>query len=189
MAEPVSLQTLLTYITLISVPVGVFYHIMTLRNTRKNQELQLETRQAQLFMQIYQEMSSPEHYIRSNELLHMEWEDWDDYYRKYGSENNPEAYALRSSMWYRLNGVGLLVKAGLIDMDRVYDLMSQTILRHWKKWGDIIIMIRGQYNIPGYMEGFEFIADEMVKESENRGYSADIPETYGRYVPEEKEGT
>ncbi len=189
MAEPVSLQTLLTYLTLISVPVGVFYHIMTLRNTRKNQELQLETRQAQLFMQIYQDMSSPEHYIRANELLTMEWEDWDDYYRKYSSENNPEAYALRNSMWYRLNGVGLLVKAGLIDVDRVYDLMSGTILWQWKKWGDIIIRIREEYNIPGYLEGFEFIADEMVKESESRGYSADVPESYGRYVPEEKEGT
>ena len=189
MAEPFTLQTLLTYLTLISVPVGVFYHIMTLRNTRKNQELQLETRQAQLFMQIYQEMSSPEHYIRANELLTMEWEDWDDYYRKYSSENNPEAYALRCSMWYRLNGVGLLVKAGLIDVDRVYDLMSGTILWQWEKWGDIITRIRGQYNIPGYMEGFEFIADEMVKESESRGYSADVPEGYGRYVPKEKEGT
>jgi hypothetical protein len=42
------IQTALTYLTLISVPVDVFYHIMTLRNTRRNQELQLETRHAQL---------------------------------------------------------------------------------------------------------------------------------------------
>jgi hypothetical protein len=189
MAEPVSLQTLLTYLTLISVPVGVLYHIMTLRNTRKNQELQLETRQAQLFMQIYQEMSSPEHYIRANELLTMEWEDFDDYYRKYGSENNPEAYALRCSMWYRLNGVGLLVKADLLDVDRVYDLIGGTILSQWAKWRDIIIWIREEWSIPGYLEGFEFIADEMVKESESRGYSADVPESLHRYVPEEKEGT
>ena len=179
------LETLLTYLTLISVPVGVFYHVLTLNNTRKNQKTQLETRQAQLFMQIYQDMSSPEHYIRSNELLHMEWEDWDDYYRKYGSENNPDAYALRCSMWYRLNGVGLLVKAGLIDVDRVYDLMSETILPHWKKWGDIILMIREQYNIPGYLVGFEFIAEEMVKESKSRGFSADVSEGYGDYVPKE----
>ena len=92
-------------------------------------------------------------------------------------------------MWYRLNGMGLLVKAGLIDVDRVHDLMSETILWQWEKWGDIIIRIREQYNIPGYMEGFESIADEMVKESESRGYSADVPESYGRYVPKEKEDT
>ena len=43
MAEPVSLQTLLTYLTPISIPVGVIYHIMTLRNTRKNKQPQLKT--------------------------------------------------------------------------------------------------------------------------------------------------
>ena len=48
MAELVSLQTLLTYLTLISVPIGVFYHIMTLRNTRKNQQLILESRRARV---------------------------------------------------------------------------------------------------------------------------------------------
>jgi hypothetical protein len=189
MAEPVTLQTLLTYLTLISVPIGVFYHIMTLRNTRKNQEMQLETRQAQLFMQIYRDMSSPEHYIRFNELLNMEWEDWDDYFRKYGSTNNPEAYASRNSMLYRRSGVGLLVKDGLIDVDRVFDLMNWTILWQWKKWKDIIITIRGLYNNPSWMEGFEFIANEMVKESESRGYSAEVSESYFGYVPKEKEGT
>jgi len=189
MAEPLSLQTTISLLTLISLTIGVIYHIMTLRNTRKNQDMQLETRQAQLFMQIYQGMSSPEFYIRNDELLKMEWEDFDDYYRKYGSANNPEAYALRCSMWYRLNGVGLLVKAGLIDVDRVYDLMRSTILWQWEKWGDIIIRIREQWNNPEYLDGFEFIANEMVKESESRGYSADVPESFGRYDPKEKEGT
>jgi len=43
MAEPVSLQTLLTYLTLISIPVGVIYYIMTLRNTRKNKQPLMKT--------------------------------------------------------------------------------------------------------------------------------------------------
>ncbi len=56
----IDLQTILTYLTLISVPVGVIYHIMTLRNTRKNQLLQLETRQTQLYMQVLNKVSSLE---------------------------------------------------------------------------------------------------------------------------------
>jgi hypothetical protein len=39
------------------------------------------------------------------------------------------------------------------------------------------------------MEGFEFIAEEMVKETERRGQSADVPESYGQYIPKEKEST
>jgi hypothetical protein len=192
----VDYQTISIVFAGLSIGIAALYYALTLRNSQRNQELALkaqeqalETRQAQLFMQIYQEMSSPEHYIRTNELLHMEWDDFDDYYRKYGSENNPEAYALRGSMWHRLNGVGLLVKAGLIDVDRVYDLMRNTILTQWKKWGDIIIKIREEWNILEYLEGFEFIANEMVKESESRGVSADVPEGFYRYVRKEKEDT
>ncbi len=201
MAE-ITYQIVLSTLQTAGLLVGIFYYVTTLRNaqktrkltlesqelTRKAQEQALETRQAQLFMQIYQEMSSPEHYIRDTELLTMQWEDWDDFLRKYGAENNPEAYALRNSMHYRLNGVGLLVKADLIDVDRVYDLMSWTILAQWKKWEDIIIIIRGLYNVPGYMVGFEFIAGEMVKDSESRGFSADVPKSFGGYIPSEKEG-
>jgi hypothetical protein len=62
----VDIQNVLTYLTLISVPVGVFYHIMTLNNTRKNQQLQLETRQTQLFMNLYETWRSPDFRKRSN---------------------------------------------------------------------------------------------------------------------------
>ncbi len=199
----ITYQMVLSTLQTVGLLVGIFYYVTTLRNaqktreltlqsqelTRKAQEQALETRQAQLFMQIYQEMSSPEFYRIYNELLHMEWEDWDDYYRKYGSDNNPEAFAVRNSLHYRLNGVGLLVKADLIDVDRVYDLMRTTILWQWNKWEDIILKARELYNVPSYMEGFEFIAEEMVKESESRGVSVEVPESYGGYVPTEKEDT
>jgi len=56
----IDIQTVLTYLTLISVPVGVFYHIMTLNNTRKNQEMQLETRQTQIFLNFFTEWRSKE---------------------------------------------------------------------------------------------------------------------------------
>jgi len=49
MVEPVNLQTVLTYLTLISIPVGVIYHIMTLRNTRKTRELTLRARAPYLY--------------------------------------------------------------------------------------------------------------------------------------------
>lgn len=58
MAEPVSLQTLLTYLTLISVPVGIFYYIMTLRNNSKNQRQTLDTRQTNILMNLYKERAT-----------------------------------------------------------------------------------------------------------------------------------
>jgi len=187
----------------LGILVGIFYYVMTLRNQRKNQEISLrnqeltlkaqeqalETRRVQLFMLIYQEMSSTENLRIFNELIKMEWEDWDDFKRKYGSENNPENWVFRYSMWNRLNGVGLLVKAGHIDVGMAHDLMRTTILMQWEKWRDIIIRNREEYNMGGFCEGFEFLANEIEKEVERRGYSSEVSEMFGRYVPKEKEGT
>jgi hypothetical protein len=192
----VTIETISIVFTGISISLAAFYYINTLRNAQKSRELSLkaqeqalETRKAQLFMQIYHDMNSTENLRIFSELIEMEWEDWDDFTRKYGRGNNPENWVLRFSMWSRLNGVGLLVKAGLIDVGSVHDLMRTTILWQWEKWRDIIIRTREEYNMVGFAEGFEFIANEMVKEIERRGFSADVPEGFGRNVPKEKEDT
>jgi hypothetical protein len=192
----ITYQMVLSTLQTVGLLVGIFYYVTTLRNAQKSRELTLkaqeqalETRQAQLFMQIYRDMSSPEHYIRTNELYSMEWDDYDDFERKYGSENNPENYGLRYSTWARIHGVGLLVKAGLIDVGTVHDLMRTTILWQWGKFGDIIIRHREEYDIGNLFEGFEFLANVMMKETERRGYSAGVPESFVRHVPKEKEDT
>ena len=69
----IDLQTILTYLTLISIPIGVLYHIMTLRNTSKNQQLQLESRQIQLYMQLLDRFASEENRLRSAQVLQMEF--------------------------------------------------------------------------------------------------------------------
>jgi hypothetical protein len=70
------LQTVLTYLTLISVLVGVFYHILTLRNQSRN-------RQAAMLMQIHSQWTGG---IRKNwgEISRWEWDDYDDYIERYG---------------------------------------------------------------------------------------------------------
>ena len=102
----VDIQTVLTYLTLISVPVGVFYHIMTLNNTRKNQELtlkaqqqQLETRQAQIFMQLYNKWGDD---LREsfNQITSMEYKDFADFKEKYGDETKRDMLKHISRMAY-----------------------------------------------------------------------------------------
>jgi hypothetical protein len=170
----ITLPIMLQIVQTVGILVGIIYYITIMRNqqrtreltlesqelARKAQEQALETRKVQLFMQIYQDMNSTENLRIYSEL----------------------------SMWVRLNGVGLLVKDGHIDVGSVHDLMRQTILTQWEKWRDIIIRIREEYNMVGFCEGFEYLANEMVKEIERRGHSADVPKSFARYVPKEKEG-
>jgi len=128
------IQTLLTYLTLISVPVGVFYHIMILNNTRKNQQLQLETRQAQLFIEMTKETSGDEFRAAYQEILEQwSWTDFDDFMRKYGPDGNPEAYKklMRITSYYER--LGMLVRDGLISPQLVYHWMGSTPVNFWEK--------------------------------------------------------
>ena len=147
------LETLLTYLTLISVPIGVFYHIMTLANTRKNQDLQLETRQTQLFMQIYMRYLEPD-LFSSNffKLMSREWDDSQDYVNKYGvggdvGASSPDGADLNMLMTF-YEGVAVLLNRKMIDMDLVYELMPTNVTALWGKYESLIKAFRASGGAP-----------------------------------------
>ncbi len=164
MAEPLSIQTLLTYLTLISVPVGVFYHIMTLRNTRKNQQLTLENRNAQLLMRIYDKYTETEIMRQQMEILSHQWSDVDDFWDNYGPYSNPEYYTMFARLAYYFDGIGVLLKRGLVDRDAIYDLMGVHVLQYWSHpYGPLMKGLREKWGNPEAYKWFEYLAEEMEK--------------------------
>ena len=156
-------------VTIFGVIAGFSYYILTVRNSQRNQQQQLETRQAQLFMQIYDRWSSREITKMEYEFRNWEWEDFDDYMRKYNSD--VESFSLRSVIGKYYEGIGVLIKRGLIDPTLVDDLMSSAILGYWEKWGPIVAEWRAHYNMPQASEYQEYlyniikaIADEQHPE-------------------------
>ena len=180
MIEQFPLQTVLTYLTLISVPIGVFYHIMTLRNTRRNQELTrrsqdqaLETRQAQLFMGLYETYRNPEFRKLHARVHNQEWEDFDDFWEKYGSETNPEAFSEWLSVAAFFNGAGVLLQRELIDINLTGELLANILCRSWPGTVPILEGFR-QYTVrEGFapphtklLGGFEYLYNEVMKREE-----------------------
>ena len=161
MVDQLTLQTTISLLTLISLTIGVIYHIMTLRNTRKNQELQLETRQAQLYMNLDDTYHSPEFRKLLYEMLDLEWKDYDEWYEKVRGTNIPSQVAFGSVMGY-FNGLGLLVRKGLIDIDTVYDLLATWIVVVWEKYIPIMQAQRDRRNRPIWGE-FEYLYNEVKK--------------------------
>ena len=163
----VDLETLLTYLTLISVPIGVFYHIMTLNNSRKNQQLQLETRQTQLFMNLYETWRSPDFRKRSNWVnILLEYEDMEDFMSQYGPRVDQEAFATWASIAAFYQGIGVLVQRGMIDIELVNDLLGQAVVISWEKMSPEIIESRkvgtGKFS-PILWKEFEFLYNEICK--------------------------
>ena len=66
----VTYQMVLSTLQTTGILVGIFYYIMTLNNTRKSQRLTLESRQAQLFMQMLNARAYMEDSFSSESLQH-----------------------------------------------------------------------------------------------------------------------
>ena len=163
-------QTILTYLTLISVPVGVAYHIMTLNNTRKSQqlaqksqELATETRQAQLFMNLYEVYRSIDFRRLYYEIRGWSWTSYEDWREKYSMPNNPETSSKFFSVMGYFEGMGLLVKKGLVDVEMVDELLKILVYGIWEQYRDIIFETRSRMKIPHYLANYEYLYEEMKK--------------------------
>jgi hypothetical protein len=161
------LETILKYITLISVPIGVFYHIMTLSNTRKNQKMTLETRQAQLFMYMYDRWSDPEFMKHWYIIEKWEWTDYDDFIQKYKSDEDVYVHFGTVARFYE--GVGVLVDKELVDPILVDDLVSGHLISFWGKFGESYIKERQVHdNYPQYGEFIEKLYHEIKNITESQ---------------------
>jgi len=136
----ITLTLVLQIVQTVGILVGIIYYITIMRNSQRNQELTLkaqeqtlETRQAQLFLNIYNVYSSKQFQRGREELMHLrEWTDYDDF-AKYGSDVDPEAKATWDSILMWLEGLGVLVKRGLIDPELVHDLLYAFIINFWER--------------------------------------------------------
>lgn len=155
----VTVETVSIVFTGLSISLAAFYYISTLRNAQRTQQLQLETRQAQLFMQIYSTITDENFNKMVNEVLNYQWEDYDDYYNKYW--RNPDARSKLGALANYYEGVGVLVKRGLIDVSFVDDLMSGGIMLYWEHFHDVVEEMRRRANWPQLVEYVEYLYEQV----------------------------
>ena len=146
----------------LSVSLAAFYYINALRNQSK-------ARKIEMFMRLYEQRTTTEVTRRFFQHMGSNWEDYEDYLRKYDSEVNPEHAAARNSHWSFYEGLGLLLRDDLIDRETVYTLQGVPCLLNWFKWETVIKEIRKGTLGDDWMENFEYLADEMIKMRQERG--------------------
>ncbi len=171
----VDLQTLFSYLTPISLTIGVFYHILTLNNTKKTQQHALETRQAQLYMQLYSFYDNKEFLKDYGNISQVfVYNDVEDWWEKYSPQANIEAY----SAWVRvgrfLDGVGILLRRNLIEPSLLFDLLGDVIQGAWEGADDTLGMERfikeGRtfWNRPILWQNYEYLYEEYMKYIEEK---------------------
>ena len=92
-----------------------------------------------------------------------DWNDYDDFYEKYGPASNLEAFAKSASVSVFFTMVGILLKRKEIDVNLVDDTMRTFSMRYWEKFEPIITEGRIRFNFPRLEAGQEFLYNEMKK--------------------------
>ena len=181
----VSLLQSLSYVAAaIGVCVAAVYYAMVLREQRRNMRLTLETRRIGLMDSIITRTINEEGYRSFIELLRYEWSDYEDFERKYGSENDVDAAAKRHAMWHEYNSVGMMLRKGLVDAEDLCDSGVQGAIYLWEKYRPIIEENRRRYNGKNYLKDLEYLAGEMLRVTKERDPSYRIPEALDKYVPD-----
>ena len=167
----ITLPIVLQIVQTIGILVGIVYYLTIMRNTQRNQELTLkaqeqalETRQVQLFMNLYETYRSPTFRRQWDEaIFKIEYEDWDDMNQKYNREANYDLLLSWFSVGTFFEGVGVLLKRNLIDISIIDDLLATSIRMAWEKIGPIEIESRKRFGHPRAFDDFEYLYNELMK--------------------------
>jgi hypothetical protein len=148
----VDIQTISIAIASAGVLIAAVYYVLQIRHQSK-------VRQTDLVMRLYDKFGSTEFQKAYQMIMGLEYEDYADYVKKYGVD----VRAALNSVGLFFEGVGVLVKRKLINMDLVDDLISTEILRAWEKIKPIAEAQRKKRGRPQIWEYFEYLYNEMKK--------------------------
>ena len=183
MVEQITFQIIFQFLQTVGILVGVFYYIMTIRTNQRNQEIALrnqelaikaqehatETRQLDIYMKLKLTLIDPEWNVNSFSVAALEWEDFDDFARKYSHSENPDEAGKRFAVWQYWDSLGYVLSRGVIDPDTIFDMFGNGCLYYWTKFEPIIRGFRKMDGRPETWNWFEYLADEMKKIREQRG--------------------
>ena len=178
----IELSVIRDLVACFGVIAGFTYYVLTVRNAQKNQQMAEQNRQIQILQGFTQ---TEEDGKRMVELLGMEWKDYDEFERKYGSDNNPDNYAKRNLVWNQYNWDGYMLQTGLMDREMFFELAGIIPILLWAKFGIVMKEIRRRYNQPLNWKYLEYLAEEAEKYMQEKGIDTTVPDTYYTYVPDQ----
>ena len=161
MVDLAMLQVVRDFVAIFGVIAGLTYYVLTVRNQDKS-------RKAQLLMGLYEAYRSPEFRNQLSEILSQEWDDFDDFWEKYGIDTNPEAWVKWVSVVSYFHGIGVLLRQELIDIDLVEELLVNIILISWVRMGPIVKgfrenVARTRSSRYDPYSGFEYLYSEIKR--------------------------
>jgi hypothetical protein len=151
----VDIQTVSIAIASASVVAGIVYYAFQIRH-------QTRMRQMDLLMRLYLTWDSEDMKKALQDVLALEFKDYDDFIKKYGLAS--QAYVAFDRVAWFMNGVGFLVHEGFVNMKMVLGLFhAQGWIMMWEKLKPVVEGVRKSFGFPESYAWFEYLYDEVKK--------------------------
>ena len=185
MVDLAMLQVVRDLVAIFGVIAGFTYYVMVVRNSQRMQQLQLETRKAQLYMQLFMRITSEEFVKKSIDLLRLEYDNVDEFMEKLLLGPDSSLHAKLFSMFWHIDGLGYMMSQGLIDPEMVYNFGGGFAqVWHWRKWEPVVMRFRERRGDPDFLKWFEYTAKEMMRMRQEKGLMQTPPgQTSGHPLP------
>ena len=149
------------------VLIAAVYYVFNMRATlqardeaNKTQRQQLATRQAQMFMEIYKQSSTKEFNDAIMKIFRSEWSSYPEYAELLEDKEFRDASNL-TQMFYE--GVGVLVKEGLLDIRWVALLICGMTRHYWEKHLNMIEEGRRAIGHRRWFSEAEYLYGELMR--------------------------
>jgi len=166
MVELATLQAVSYIMGSLGVFVAAIYYILNIQNNTRNQRLQLETRQAQLYNSVWnQSCNNPEFQKSFLRFQKLEWSNYEEYIslcpvNEAESENTMAVWSI--ALFFE--GLSPLVKDGLIEMKYLANSILWYFLRiYWMKIAIIADEARMRWDLPTCWDETEALYN-LIKE-------------------------
>ena len=156
MVDLAEIQAAYYMVAATGVLIAAVFYILNMRAT-------LQTRQAQLLMQIYQRFSETDFMNKFLTTGTRELKDYDEFMKAYSAKDDIELASKLGSLFAYFEGIGVLVEEKLIDPRLVANLMSGNVITFWEKYGPFLLEYRRRSNSPREWDRTEFLYGEMKK--------------------------
>ena len=151
----------------LGVCVAAIYYVLNLRISQKNQELSLktqqqtlETRQAQMFLNIYQQTTSKDFTSAYNFFLSSQWENYSEFLELLQKKEFTNDFSILAMYWEVL---GVLVKEGFLPIRLVALLLTGGTRSFWEKLKPIKDEARVDMGYVRWMSETEYLYDELLR--------------------------
>jgi hypothetical protein len=149
------IQTVSIAVASAGVFIAAIYYILQIRHQAKQ-------RQTDMVMRLYATFGSTDFQKAYQKVANIEFENFADFRKKYVADI--EVRAAIYSVVIFFEGIGVLIKRKLINMDLVDDLFTNPISQTWEKVAPIVKGMRELQKSPSVGEWFEYVYNGMKKQ-------------------------